>query len=170
MTKVFNKTSLRDRRKELRHTMPDAEIIMWSRLNRRQMLGHKFRRQYSVGSYVLDFYCPELKLAIEIDGDTHFRNGADEYDKVRQEEIEQYGIKFLRFMNTEVYHNLNGVLHTIYETTEEMKKEMNKKSGVVSTPSLRMLSGHALILPPSLRSGQALVKGEKGAGKKEIAD
>ncbi len=135
MTKVFNKASLRERRKALRHLMPDAEVIMWSRLNRRQMQGHKFRRQYSVGSYVLDFYCPELKLAIEIDGDTHFRNGANEYDKERQEEIEQYGIKFLRFMNTEVYHNLNGVLQTIHETTEEIEKEKNKKSGVVSTPS-----------------------------------
>ena len=100
MTKVFNKTSLRERRKLLRHSMPDAEMIVWSRLHRRQMQGFKFRRQYSIGSYVVDFYCPELKLAIEIDGDSHFRSGADEYDKARQEEIEQYSIRFLRFMNT----------------------------------------------------------------------
>jgi len=121
MTTVFNKTLLRERRRALRRSMPNAEIILWSRLNRRQVAGCKFRRQFSIGTYIVDFYCPELKIAIEIDGESHFIDGADKYDKKRQAEIEKYGIHFLRFMNTDVYHNLNGVLQSIYDAIEEIK-------------------------------------------------
>ena len=69
--------------------MTEAEILVWSKLRAKQMCGHKFRRQYSVGVYSLDFYCPSLKLAIEIDGDTHFQAGARKYDLTRQEFIER---------------------------------------------------------------------------------
>ena len=64
-------------------------------------------------STVLDFYCPRLKLAIEIDGDSHFVVGAEENDKARQEHIEAYGIQFLRFSNNDIYENINGVCQTI---------------------------------------------------------
>ncbi len=74
--------------------MPQAEAILWSQLQKRQVLGFKFRRQYGVGSYVLDFYCPEVKLAIEIDGNSHLREDAVEYDGTRQAEIEKLGIRF----------------------------------------------------------------------------
>jgi len=103
--------------------MPSAEVILWSRLQRRQIHGCKFRRQYSVGSYILDFYCAELKLAIEIDGDTHFKYGSEEHDRIRQESIERLGVKFLRFTNNDVYANLKNVLQTIYEAIEAMNKE-----------------------------------------------
>ena len=103
--------------------MPDAEIIMWSRLKQRQMEGCKFRRQYSVGPYIIDFYCPELKLAIEIDGESHYREGAEEKDIIRQQWIESFGIRFLRFQNSEVYHNLYGVLDAIYETVAELRRD-----------------------------------------------
>lgn len=113
MAKIYNAPSQKQRRKTLRRTMPSAEIILWSRLNRRQLLGYKFRRQYSVYSYVLDFYCPERRLAIELDGDGHFVGRAIEYDQARQTTIEGLGITFVRFTNHEVFHNLNGVLETI---------------------------------------------------------
>lgn len=87
MTKAYNKKSLTLRRRALRHSMSKAEVILWKELSHRQMLGYKFRRQYSVDHYVLDFYCPRLKLAIEVDGDSHFVPGADEKDRVRQEHI-----------------------------------------------------------------------------------
>ena len=64
--------------------MPKAEVILWEKLSRKQMHGYKFRRQYGVDQYILDFYCPRLKLAIEIDGDSHFVTGAEDYDKERQ--------------------------------------------------------------------------------------
>lgn len=106
------------RRKNLRNNLPQAEIILWSKLKTRQLVGFKFRRQYSVGSYVIDFYCPEMKLAIEVDGESHFHTSSLEYDKERQLFIESFGIRFLRFTNNEIYQNLNGVLFTICEALQ----------------------------------------------------
>jgi very-short-patch-repair endonuclease len=95
--------------------MPKAEILLWANLSRKQLLGYKFRRQYSVEQYVIDFYCPALKLAIEIDGDSHFQPGAKERDAERQGFIETFGIEFLRFTNADIYENLDGVIDTIAE-------------------------------------------------------
>jgi very-short-patch-repair endonuclease len=122
MTKIYNKASEKEKRRLLRKNMSKAEIIMWSRLKQKQILGYKFRRQYSVGSYVIDLYCPELKLAIEIDGTSHFMERAEYYDRNRQESIEQLGIRFLRFTNTEVYKNLDGVLEVIVDTVRTIRK------------------------------------------------
>lgn len=95
--------------------MPWAEAILWSKLQKRQVLGFKFRRQYSVGPYVLDFYCPDAKLALEIGGDSHFQENAAEQDGKRQAAIEQLGIRFLRFSNQEIHKNLFAVLERIAE-------------------------------------------------------
>jgi very-short-patch-repair endonuclease len=95
--------------------MTEPEIILWSKLKTRQMAGCKFRRQYSVGPFVLDFYCPEKKLAIEVDGSSHFGEGAEVYDGERQSYIEQFGIRFLRFTNSDVRNNLYEVLGKILE-------------------------------------------------------
>ena len=121
MTCVFNRVSETPRRKSLRHSMPETEVILWSKLQRRQITGMKFRRQYSVGAFVVDFYCPELKLAIEVDGDSHFQPGAEERDAERANFIKQYGIKFFRFTNSDVRENLYGVLTQIWESVNEMK-------------------------------------------------
>lgn len=80
------------------------------------MLGYKFRRQHSVDRFVIDFYCPELRLAIEVDGDSHFTPRARAYDRGRQKHIESFGIRFLRVMNKDVYHNLDAVLDNIAAT------------------------------------------------------
>src|SRR3989344_9383153 len=98
MTKIFNRKTQREKRKILRATMTETEIILWSILKEKD-LGYKFRRQYSVGRYVVDFYCPALKLAIEIDGDYHLTIDMKDYDPQRQKYIETTGIKFLRFTN-----------------------------------------------------------------------
>ncbi|MGH8474006.1 MAG: endonuclease domain-containing protein, partial [Gammaproteobacteria bacterium] len=81
----------------------------------RQLMDYRFRRQYGVGPYVLDFYCPELKLAIEVDGDNHFEAGAGEYDRERQRYIESLGIRVLRFTNREVFERLDDVAGGIAE-------------------------------------------------------
>jgi len=99
----------------LRKEMPSAEIILWSQLKAKGLEGYKFRRQYSINQFVVDFYCPKLKLAIEIDGDSHYIEGADISDRERQSIIESYGITFLRFTNKEIYKNLEGVLKKIME-------------------------------------------------------
>jgi very-short-patch-repair endonuclease len=100
--------------------MSKAEVVLWKKLSRKQLLGFKFRRQYGVDQYVIDFYCPKLKLAIEVDGESHFVQGAEDYDRRRQEHIESLGITFLRFTNTDIYENLNGVLQSIAEKAEEL--------------------------------------------------
>jgi very-short-patch-repair endonuclease len=113
MTEYFNRSSETGKRRQLRSSMPDAEVILWSRLKGRQLLGCKFRRQYSVGSFVVDFFSPEVKLGIELDGDSHFQVGVAEYDQKRQQFIESFGIRIVRFLNTEIYQNLDGVLEVI---------------------------------------------------------
>jgi very-short-patch-repair endonuclease len=110
MPRIFNKTSEKEKRKFLRNNMPKAELVLWSKVKGKQFFGYKFRRQYSVGAFVLDFYCPELKLAIEIDGDSHATEYAEEYDIERQKYIEATGIKFLRFSNGDIFNNLENVL------------------------------------------------------------
>ena len=113
MTKLYNKTSEKLKRQQLRKEMTKAEKLLWEKLKSQQLENCKFRRQYSVDKFVLDFYSPEIKLAIEVDGDSHFQDGAVEYDAERQIFIESVGIKFLRFTNDDVYHNLEGVIEVI---------------------------------------------------------
>jgi very-short-patch-repair endonuclease len=150
MTKHYNAKSETPKRRALRHSMPKAEVILWKSLSRKQMMGCKFRRQYSVDKYVIDFYCPELKLAVEVDGDSHYVKDAEEYDKERQDYIEQFGITFLRVANNDIYKNLNGVLTTISEKIQEIKKQ----------PPLNPLL-YPLCVSPLLR-GRMKVGVEKG--------
>ena len=119
MSIVFNNKAYTARRKALRRSLSKAEAVIWLHLSRKQMKGFKFRRQYSVNQYVVDFYCPELKLAIEIDGDSHFNDISEKYDKERQKSIESFGIRFLRFTNIDIYDNIDGVLQTIFEWIKE---------------------------------------------------
>ena len=123
MTQFFNKTSEKEKRRSLRNNMSPTETLVWSRLRYNQVLGYKFRRQSSVGPYVLDFYCPALKLAVEIDGDSHFVAGAIEYDQRRQAFIESFGIHFLRFTNREVNHKLEAVLEKICQVVQELAEQ-----------------------------------------------
>ena len=114
MNEFFNRSSETAKCRQLRGSMPDAEVILWSRLKKgRQLLGCKFRRQYGVGTFVIDFFSAELRLGIELDGDSHFRVGAVDYDRKRQQFIESFGIRIVRFLNTEIYENLDGVLEVI---------------------------------------------------------
>ena len=99
--------------------MPEAEVILWSKLKGKQMDGYKFRRQCSVGSYVLDFYCPSRKIAIELDGDSHFSRDAARRDVERQRWVEGFGVHFLRFTNDEVRKNLDDVLTAIEQALAE---------------------------------------------------
>jgi very-short-patch-repair endonuclease len=115
MTQVFNKAEEKTKRRMLRKNMPQAEVILWTKLKDKGLKSYKFRRQYSVDKFVIDFYCPKLKLAIEVDGDSHFLEDADIRDRERQSIIESYGITFLRFTNREIRENIDGVLGKILE-------------------------------------------------------
>ena len=125
MTIIYNKHILRNRRRVLRHSLPPAEALLWSYLKNRQIAGFKFRRQYSVGAYVVDFYCSKLKLAIEVDGPTHFASErVIEYDKQRQRFIESFGIRIFRVTNHDVYTNLAGVIECLHDEVKR-RKEMS---------------------------------------------
>jgi very-short-patch-repair endonuclease len=121
MSEFFNRESETGRRRQLRSSMPEAEVILWSRLKGRQLLYCKFRRQYSVGSYVIDFFSVEIKLAIELDGDSHFQPGAREHDRKRDQFIESFGIRIVRVLNSDVYDNLDGVLEMIGREVRERR-------------------------------------------------
>ncbi len=93
----------------LRRNMTNAEIKLWQKLKRSQ-LGVRFRRQYSIPPYIVDFYCPAHKLIIEVDGGQHNDNQADQK---RSEFLEARGNKILRFWNNEILDNIEGVLEKI---------------------------------------------------------
>lgn len=112
MQQVHNLKILKTRRKTLRNSLGLPEIILWSHLKDGQ-LGKKFRRQHSIDHYVLDFYCPESKLAVELDGATHDNRESQNHDSKRDTFLRQLGIRVLRIHNKEVLENLEGVLEEI---------------------------------------------------------
>ena len=126
MTKLFNKKSEKEKRRHLRNNQTFCEKIVWINLRRKQICGERFLRQFGIGKFVVDFYCPRLKLAIEIDGDSHFENrDAVEYDKWRQKLIESLEIKIIRFTNVEVNQNIDKVISAIDKNVREIQNKMN---------------------------------------------
>jgi very-short-patch-repair endonuclease len=119
MGQIHNRPALKSRRKELRSSLTPAEASLWKSLQRSQVGGKKFRRQQSVGPFILDFYCPECRLAVELDGQGHFNSMMSEYDYRRSEYLKKLNIRVLRFENRLVFENLEGVLHIIGENLAE---------------------------------------------------
>src|SRR5262245_29812771 len=124
MTQYFNHTDHKRARQAARAGMPLPEVILWPKLQGRKLLGCKFRRQFGIQSYRLDFYSPELKLGIELDGELHYVGNADIYDCLRQRFIESLGIRLLRFLNTDVYENLEGVWEAIAQAAREQMERL----------------------------------------------
>lgn len=104
---------LKQRRSELRNALTPAEAVLWKSLQRSQLDGKKFRRQHSIGPYVLDFYCAEDRLAVELDGQEHFELIGSEKDASRTAYLNRLNIRVLRFENCWIFENLDGVLETI---------------------------------------------------------
>jgi len=110
---INNKPELIDKRKRLRNHSTSAEITLWLMLKGKQLAGRKFRRQHSVGYYILDFYCPSEKLAIELDGAPHFTEEGRKRDEVRTRYINSLNISVIRFENVRVFEDPEGVLEEI---------------------------------------------------------
>ena len=110
--KIFNKTEYKQRRQELRHNMTEPEKQLWQILRNSQM-GVKFRRQHGIGHYIVDFYCVELKLVIEVDGESHYSEDAKAYDEIRDNFILSLGITTIRLNNDDVIKNIEGVYQYI---------------------------------------------------------
>ncbi len=100
--------------------MTKAEVLLWLELKNKK-LGVRILRQYSIGPFVVDFYCPQIKLAIEVDGLTHLSPGEQEYDKYREEELGQLNIIIIRFTNPEIYEDLHNVIDKLKSKIEEIK-------------------------------------------------
>jgi very-short-patch-repair endonuclease len=126
MTELYNKASEKVKRQLLRNQMPLAEQIVWERLRGKQVAGCKFRRQYSIDGFVIDFYAPELKLAIEIDGESHNGEQAQAYDAERQMFLESKGTRFLRFTNQQVMEDLEQVIEIIGRIIIELRTQPQK--------------------------------------------
>ena len=115
----MEKPHLTERAKELRRNETDAERLMWSWLRAKQINGIKFRRQQPIGGYIVDFVSFEKKLIIEIDGGQHNFDNNRENDRVRTEWFEAQGYRVIRFWNTDVYTNREGVLYKVVEAMED---------------------------------------------------
>ncbi len=103
--------ALKEKARYLRNNSTLSEVLLWKYLKGKQMCGFDFHRQKPLDNYIVDFFCNELMPAIEIDGSSHV--GKEKYDKIRQKRLENLGIKFLRFNDSDVKKNMNGVLKTI---------------------------------------------------------
>lgn len=102
-----------DKCRNLRKNQTDAEKRLWAILRNRQLSGVKFRRQYSIGRYILDFYSPEYRLGIEADGGQHYKDNGRQRDESRTKKLSSSGIKILRFSDREILSNIEGVYEII---------------------------------------------------------
>jgi len=105
--------NLKQRSRELRENMTDAERYLWTKLRRKQQRGYQFYRQKPIGDYIVDFFCPRGKLVIEVDGSQHFSEEISEYDRIRDEYMSSLDLRVLRFANTEMLGNIEGVVESI---------------------------------------------------------
>ena len=116
---IYNVASKEERRKELRNSLTVAEAVLLKHLKGRQLDGMKFRRQSSVGPYIVDFFCPEKRVVVELDGARHFGPAAGDYDDRRTRYLEERGIQVIRFENRRLYKDLEGVLEEIRKALSE---------------------------------------------------
>ncbi len=127
---LHNRSSMKDLRRELRQSQTPAESLLWSRLRNRQLEDRKFRRQHSIGGYVVDFYCAEERLIIEVDGSVHDTPEAKRYDAEREFDLCDLGLTLMRFRNEQVLETIDIVLQKITENlTVYLTPDPSPKTG-----------------------------------------
>ena len=110
---LYNIKNLKEKRKELRSNSTSAEAVLWKMLKGKQIEGKRWRRQFSIGNFILDFYCPEIKLCIELDGSEHYTVSGQFNDERREEFLKSQGITIIRFENKEIWYSTEQVIETI---------------------------------------------------------
>ena len=105
--------------RQLRKNSTLSEVLLWEEIKNRA-LGFQFHRQVPINNYIVDFYCHELMLAIEIDGDSH--DNKYEEDIIRQKKIEQFGVQFIRFTDIEVKRDMSNVLLCMEKIVNELSE------------------------------------------------
>jgi very-short-patch-repair endonuclease len=117
--RTYNFSVQKALRKDQRNNPTEAEIILWSYLKNKRLSGKKFRRQHGIGDYIVDFYCPECRVIVELDGAPHFTEETAEYDRVRTKYFEGKGLRVIRFQNCEVRNDLRRVLEAISRALQQ---------------------------------------------------
>jgi len=113
--KRHDRPESKNNRKELRKNLTPAEAYLWRQLQGKKLDGRKFRRQHGIDHYIVDFYCAEENLIIELDGEVHMNATAQEYDDKRTKYLQNLGLSIVRFENKMVFENLQSVLMEIKE-------------------------------------------------------
>ena len=135
MQTIMDKSDVTGNRKELRNHSTSAEATLWKMLKGKQIAGLKFRRQHSVGPYILDFYCPKLRLDIELDGEVHSTSEAMDYADTRARFlINEKDIWVIRFENRVVFENPSQIVEEIREVAKRRKIPTTSPCGYSSFP------------------------------------
>ena len=127
---IYNRLEQKGYRQHLRTHGTRAEVVLWLCLKGHQVRGCKFRRQYGIRMFVVDFFCPELNLAIEVDGFTHENARQQQRDANRQRLIESYGVHFLRFTDEEVLTNAEAVVQAIEAEINQLRGALGQTTPV----------------------------------------
>jgi very-short-patch-repair endonuclease len=126
----------RTRAKELRRNLTRAETILWTRLQKRRLLGFHFCKQAGAEPYIIDFACRSIRLAIEVDGATHSSARERDHDARRTRVLERNGWTIVRFWNDEIYTNEQGVVDTIAQCATTLLEEQQHRSALRAAPSV----------------------------------
>lgn len=110
--------------KELRRTETEAERLLWVRLHKNQLLGLQFRRQHPINRFIADFYCPKIKLVIEVDGGIHEIPEHQAYDIGRSEILNDFGIKVIRFTNEQIFQDIENVIKNVENNAIQLLAEI----------------------------------------------
>lgn len=120
---MLNPKKTKNQRRYLRKNMTKWEVRLWSDLKGKKMFGFKVRRQFGVGNYIIDFYCPELKLAVEIDGNVHHYSDKKKADKAKNDYLNELGIKMIRIQNSDFDEDYETVLKYLERVFKTRAKE-----------------------------------------------
>jgi very-short-patch-repair endonuclease len=129
VSETYNAKRKKMLRQKLRNATTSAEAVLWTHLQRRQLLGKKFRRQESLGRYVVDFYCPECRVIVELDGAPHFEPNSDVYENERTTYLEGLGLTVIRFENQAIHDDIDLVLECIREALRKAPPRPQRKGG-----------------------------------------
>jgi len=150
---------LKERAKKLRQNMTFSEVKLWNELMNGQIMGYDFDRQRPIGNYIVDFYCKDLQLALEVDGITHEEEKTILKDKERQTELEMSGISFLRFDALLIVNKIESVVREIerwiltYEERNGVPEVVKRKRNKINPPRLLKEESHSI---SPLRGGDAV--------------
>jgi very-short-patch-repair endonuclease len=117
--RIYYNPKLKALARGLRNNSTLSEVLLWNQLKARKMKGYQFMRQKPIGDYIMDFYCSRLRLVIEIDGESHVSRSRE--DELRQHELESLGLSVLRFYDSDVKKNIDGVLRVIWDWIESFE-------------------------------------------------